>query len=328
MPTDAEALPSEFDIIRRYFTRPVKRALLGVGDDCALIAPEPGSVMAVSTDMLAEGRHFLAGTDPARLGHKALAVNLSDLAAMGAAPRYATLALALPEADERWLAQFTQGFFTLADAFGVELIGGDTTRGPRNLCITVIGAVPPELALRRDGAKIGDEVWLSGCTGDAALALAHLNARVRLSDAALAHCLARLHLPVPRVALGLALRGLATSAIDVSDGLVGDLGHIGERSGMAVELRFADVPRSPALKACADERLAQACLLAGGDDYELAFTASPDSRERVGAVAAELGLALTRIGTVSAGTPGLVSVYDVAGKLMHIASKGFDHFGG
>ena len=320
-------MPSEFDIIRRYFTRPVKRALLGVGDDCALIAPEPGTVLAVSTDMLVEGRHFLAGADAAQLGHKALAVNLSDLAAMGAAPRYATLALALPEADETWLAQFTQGFFTLADAFGVELIGGDTTRGPRNLTVTVIGAVPPELALRRDGAKAGDEVWLSGCTGDAALALAHLNARVRLSVAALAHCLARLHTPVPCVALGLALRGLATSAIDVSDGLVADLGHIGECSGVAVELRYTDVPRSRALAACADERLARECLLAGGDDYELAFTASPDSRGRVAAVAAELSLALTRIGTVSAGEPGLVSVYDAAGKIIEIASKGFDHFG-
>jgi thiamine-monophosphate kinase len=321
-------LPSEFDIIRRYFTRPVKRALLGVGDDCALIAAEPGAVLAVSTDMLVEGQHFLAGADANQLGHKALAVNLSDLAAMGAVPRYATLALALPEADESWLAQFTQGFFRLADAFGVELIGGDTTRGPRNLCITVIGAVPPELALRRDGARAGDEVWLSGCTGDAALALAHLSARVHLSDVALAHCLARLHTPVPCVALGLALRGLATSAIDVSDGLVADLGHIGERSGVAIELRYADVPRSRALAACADERLARECLLAGGDDYELAFTASPDSRGRVAAVAAELGLALTRIGTVSAGEPGLVSVYDAAGKIMQIASKGYDHFGG
>jgi len=320
-------LASEFDIIRRYFTRPVKRALLGVGDDCALIAPEPDALLAVSTDMLVEGRHFFAGADAAKLGHKALAVNLSDLAAMGAAPRYATLALALPEADEAWLAQFTQGFFTLADAFGVELIGGDTTRGPRNISVTVMGAVPPELALRRDGAKAGDEVWLSGSTGDAALALAHLNARVRLSDTALAHCLARLHTPVPCIALGLALRGLATSAIDVSDGLVADLGHIGERSGVAVELRYAELPRSRALKACADERLAQECLLAGGDDYELAFTASPDARERVAALAAELGLALTRIGSVGAGEPGLVSVYDAAGKIMQIASKGFDHFG-
>jgi thiamine-monophosphate kinase len=320
-------LPSEFDIIGRYFTRPVKRALLGVGDDCALIAPESGTVLAVSTDMLVEGRHFLAGADAAKLGHKALAVNLSDLAAMGAAPRYATLALALPDADEIWLAQFTQGFFALADTFGVELIGGDTTRGPRNFSITVIGAVPPDLALRRDGAKIGDEVWLSGCTGDAALALAHLNGRIGLADAALAHCLARLHMPVPCVALGLALRGLATSAIDVSDGLVADLGHIGERSGVAVELRYADVPRSRALTTFNDARLAQECLLAGGDDYELAFTASPGSRGRVTAVAAELGLALTCIGSVSAGEPGLVSVYDAAGKQIQLERKGVDHFG-
>jgi thiamine-monophosphate kinase len=320
------ALPSEFDIIGRYFTRPVKRALLGVGDDCALIAPEAGTAIAISTDMLVEGRHFLAGADAAKLGHKALAVNLSDLAAIGAAPRYATLALALPEADENWLAQFSQGLFNLADAFGVELIGGDTTRGPRNISITVLGAVPQELALRRDGAKVGDEVWLSGCTGDAALALAHLKARVRLTDAALAHCLARLHTPVPCVTLGLALRGLAASAIDVSDGLVADLGHIGERSGVAMELRYADLPRSRALKTCADERLAQACLLAGGDDYELAFTASADVRARVVATASELGLSLTRIGTVSAGEPGLVSVYDAGGKIMQVARTGFDHF--
>ena len=319
-------MPSEFDIIGRYFTRPVKRALLGVGDDCALIAPEPGAVLAISTDMLVEGRHFLAGADAAKLGHKALAVNLSDLAAMGAAPRYATLALALPEANETWLAQFAQGFFKLADTFGVELIGGDTTRGPRNISITVFGEVPPALALRRDGARTGDEVWLSGCTGDAALALAHLNARVRLSDAALAHCFARLHTPLPCVTLGLALRGLATSAIDVSDGLLADVGHIAERSGVAIELRYAQLPRSRALNACTDERLGQECLLAGGDDYELAFTARADAHATVAAVAPELGLALTCIGTVSAGVPGSVAVYDAAGKMMQIASKGFDHF--
>ena len=317
---------SEFDIIRRYFTRPVKRVLLGVGDDCALIAAEAGTVLAVSTDMLVEGRHFLAGADAAKLGHKALAVNLSDLAAMGAAPRYATLALALPEADAAWLAQFSQGLFQLADAFGVDLIGGDTTRGPRNISITVIGTVPPEQALRRDGAKAGDEVWLSGASGDAALALAHLDGRIRLADAALAHCLARLHTPVPCVALGLRLRGIATSAIDVSDGLVADVGHIAERSGVEVELRYAALPRSRALRACADARLAEECLLAGGDDYELAFTASPDARKRLEALAAELGLALTRIGSVSAGDPGRVSVYDAAGNIMHIARKGFDHF--
>jgi thiamine-monophosphate kinase len=320
-------LPSEFDIIRSYFTRPVKRALLGVGDDCALILPEAGALLAVSTDMLVEGRHFLAGADAAKLGHKALAVNLSDLAAMGAVPRYATLALALPEADASWLALFSQGFFKLADSFGVELIGGDTTRGPLNISVTVMGAVPPELALRRDGARAGDEVWLSGSTGDAGLALAHLDARVLLADAALAHCLARLHTPKPCIALGLALRGIATSAIDVSDGLVADLGHVAERSGVAIELRYAELPRSRALQSCADERLAQSCLLAGGDDYELAFTASAGSRERVAAVAADLGLVLTRIGSVSAGAPGRVTVRAADGTSMQLESKGFDHFG-
>jgi thiamine-monophosphate kinase len=320
-------LPSEFDIIRRYFTRPVTRALLGVGDDCALIAPQKGAVLAVSTDMLVEGRHFLAGTDAAELGHKALAVNLSDLAAMGAAPRYATLALALPEADETWLAAFARGFFTLAETFGVELIGGDTTRGPRNICITVMGEVPAELALRRDGAKAGDDIWLSGCTGEAALALAHLEGRARLGGAALARCLRRLHAPSPRVALGLALRGMATGAIDVSDGLTADVGHIAECSGLSAELRYAQLPRSPALKACADERLAQECLLAGGDDYELAFTAAPDARAMMAALAAEAGLALTCIGSVKAGAAGSVSVIDADGRPIPLQRKGFDHFG-
>ena len=319
-------MPSEFEIIRRYFSRPARHALLGVGDDAALLMPGPGAALAVSTDMLLEGRHFARGAEPRALGHKALAVNLSDMAATGATPRWATLAIALPAADEAWLAEFAEGFYALAGRFEVDLIGGDTTRGPRNISITVIGAVPPELALRRDGARAGDDVWLSGCTGDAALALAHLDARVRLSDAALAHCRARLDTPVPCVALGLALRGLASSAIDLSDGLIADLGHIGERSGAAIELRYADVPRSRALAACADERLAQECVLTGGDDYELTFTASPQARPRVAALAAELGLALTRIGSIRAGEPGRVSVYDADGAIIQVANKGFDHF--
>jgi thiamine-monophosphate kinase len=320
-------LPSEFEIIRRYFTRPVKRALLGVGDDCALIAPESGNVLAVSTDMLVEGRHFFAGADAAALGHKALAVNLSDLAAMGAAPRYATLALALPDADEGWLAQFAQGFFALADTYGTELIGGDTTRGPRTISITVMGEIPAGLALRRDGAQAGDDIWLSGASGDAALGLAQMEGRVRLADAALAHCLQRLHAPTPRVALGIALRGVASSAIDVSDGLVADIGHIGERSGLAIELRFADLPRSAALASCEEGHLAQECLLTGGDDYELAFTAAAGSRARLEALATELGLPLTRIGRVRAGESGRVTVIDAAGKTMTLEKKGFDHFG-
>jgi thiamine-monophosphate kinase len=320
-------LPSEFDLIRRYFTRPVKRALLGVGDDCALIAPQPGMALAVSADMLVEGRHFFAGADASKLGHKALAVNLSDLAAMGATPRWATLALALPAADAAWLEPFSNGLFALADAFEVDLIGGDTTRGPLNICITVMGEVPAVAALHRDGAKAGDDVWLSGSTGDAALGLAHLNARVQLPEAGLIHCLARLDTPVPRVALGFALRGVAASAIDVSDGLVADLGHIAERSGLSAELRYAALPRSRALTACADERLARECLLAGGDDYELCFTAPQAARARIEALQTGLGLTLTRIGSMLAGEAGLVSVCDVQGKIMQLDHRGYDHFG-
>jgi len=210
---------SEFDIIRKYFTREAPTAVLGVGDDCALLRPDPGMLLAVSTDMLTAGIHFFPGAEPGKLGHKALAVNLSDLAAMGAGPRWATLALALPEADEKWIAAFAQGFFRLADRWKTELIGGDTTRGPLAISVTVMGEVPAELALKRDAACAGDDIWLSGATGEAALALAHLKGRVKLEDAALEACLTRLHTPEPRVDLGVRLRGLARSAIDVSDGL-------------------------------------------------------------------------------------------------------------
>jgi len=320
-------VPTEFDLIRRYFTRPAKRALLGVGDDCALLAPQPGMALAVSTDMLVENRHFFADAEAAMLGHKCLAVNLSDLAAMGASPRWATLALALPQADEVWIGKFAQGFFALADAFDIELVGGDTTRGPRTISITVMGEVPAESALRRDGARAGDDVWLSGSTGDAALGLAHLAGRVKLFDLALAHCLARLHTPVPCVALGLALRGLATSAIDVSDGLAADLGHIAERSALSAEIRYAELPRSRALAECADAALAAECLLAGGDDYELCFTAAASARAAVEQKGRDVGLTVTRIGTMAAGEPGLVSVAGADGKPTRLERRGYDHFG-
>ncbi|MHB1592337.1 MAG: thiamine-phosphate kinase, partial [Sulfuricella sp.] len=205
-------MPSEFDLIRRFFTRETPSAVLGVGDDAALLAPTPGMLLAVSTDMLVEGQHFAPQDGSGTVGHKALAVNLSDMAAMGATPRWVTLALALPEADEIWLRGFAGGFFSLAQKFGVELVGGDTTRGPLNICVQIIGEVPPELALRRDGARGGDEIWVSGVLGDAALALAHLQCRVELMPLEAASCLPRLRVPQPRVALGLALRGVASSA--------------------------------------------------------------------------------------------------------------------
>ncbi len=316
-------MASEFDLIRRYFTRPAKSAALGVGDDCALVQAPTGLALAVTTDMLCEGTHFLAGADARLLGHKTLAVNLSDLAAMGADPRWCTLALALPDADEGWLAAFAAGFFALADRHGIELIGGDTTRGPRTFCVTAFGTLPKGYALRRDGAQAGDDLWVSGATGEAALGLAELQGRVALAEAHREACLERLHAPEPRVALGRRLRGAATAAIDVSDGLVADVGHLCERSRLAAEIEAAALPRAPAL-AAVDPGLAWSCMLAGGDDYELAFTAPPEAREAVQRAGEAAGVAVTRIGRMTAGSG--VTVCGPDGAPMPIGDPGYDHF--
>ncbi len=311
---------SEFDLIRRYFTRPTPNTVLGVGDDAALLQPTPGSVLAVSTDMLVSGTHFFPDADPFLLGHKTLAVNLSDLAAMGAQPRWATLSIAMPGADEPWLERFSAGFFALAEQHGVDLVGGDTTRGPLNLCVTIFGEVPAQLALRRDGAQPGDDVWVSGQLGAAALALAHLQGRISLDEAALAVCAQRLHQPIPRVELGLALRGIATSAIDISDGLLADLGHILESSVVGAEIEFEAVPMSLWLREHSQQRLA----LCGGDDYELCFTAPADRRAGVETIAARLELPLTRIGKIVAGKGAIV--HDAQGQPIAIEDGGYDHF--
>jgi thiamine-monophosphate kinase len=317
-------MASEFELIARHFTRPAKTAALGVGDDCALVQAPTGLALAITTDMLVEGTHFLPGADAALLGHKTLAVNLSDLAAMGADPRWCTLALALPDVDEAWLEAFSRGFFALADQHGIELIGGDTTRGPRTLCVTAMGTLPKGYALRRDGAQPGDDLWLSGRTGEAALGLAHLQGRAALDDAHRDACLARLHAPEPRVALGRRLRGIATAAIDVSDGLAADTGHLCERSRVAADIDDAVVPRAPALAALADAGLARACVLAGGDDYELVFAAPPEARDAV-ARAAELARApVTRIGRMREGAG--VTVRDAAGAPLALDRPGYDHF--
>jgi len=318
-------MASEFDLIGRYFSRGAPSALLGVGDDGALVQPRAGMSLAVSTDMLLEGRHFLAGTDPTRLGHKALAVNLSDLAAMGADARWALLAIALPEANEAWVASFAKGFFALADVHGVDLIGGDTTRGPLAITVTVMGEVPPDLALRRDGALAGDDIWLSGATGEAALGLGHALGRLALTGTDLTQCLARLDTPQPRLELGGRLRGIAHSAIDVSDGLLADLTHILVASGVAADVRLDKLPVAPALSACSDGELVRDCLLAGGDDYELLFTAAPHHRAEIAALSAELGLALTAIGIILPGAPA-VTVRDAAGAQVAVTRRGFDHF--
>ena len=318
-------MASEFDIIRKYFTREAPTAALGVGDDCALVRPDPGMLLAVSTDMLTAGTHFFPDAEPGKLGHKALAVNLSDLAAMGAGPRWATLAIALPEADEKWIAAFAEGFFRLAGRWQMELVGGDTTRGPLAISVTVIGEVPPGLALRRDGALAGDDIWVSGATGEAALALAYLQRRVRLESPVREACLERLHAPEPRVELGGRLRGLARSAIDISDGLLADLGHVLEASGVGAELAWESLPRATAIAECADPALAADCLLAGGDDYELLFTAPPSKRAEIEAVGGDLGLSLTRIGAAVPGKP-VATLRDAQGKIISASRKGFDHF--
>ncbi|MEW6414761.1 MAG: thiamine-phosphate kinase [Pseudomonadota bacterium] len=314
----------EFDLIARHFTRATPGAVLGVGDDCALLAPTPGMQLAVSSDMLLEGRHFSPQDGPAGLGHKALAVNLSDLAAMGATPRWATLSIALPAADEGWLAAFARGFFRIADQYGIELVGGDTTRGPLTLSITVIGEVPPGQALRRDGARPGDDVWVSGTLGAAAMALAYRQGRLFMEQIDAAKVLPALYLPTPRVELGLALRGVATSAIDISDGLLGDLGHVLERSQAGAVLDFAALPTLPAVRAYLHEAVARDCVLAGGDDYELCFTAPPEKHDAVLAAAASAGVAVTRIGRITE-PPGL-SVVDADGTPLTIERTGYDHF--
>lgn len=318
-------MATEFDLIRRYFNRPAKNAVLGVGDDCALWTPGIGLLQAVSTDMLIEGRHFLAGTDPEKLGRKSLAVNLSDLAAMGADPRYALLSIAIPSNDEKWLEAFARGFFAQADRYGVELVGGDTTRGALVISVTVIGELPLDLALRRDAALAGDEVWLSGSTGGAALALAHQMGRVSLNGCDLDDCLARLDDPEPRVELGRRLRGIAHAAIDISDGLLADLGHIAERSEVAIDIVADRLPVTSALRACSDVELRWQCIGAGGDDYEIAFTAPRSQHAAVDRIGVELGLALTCIGSVIPGEP-VVTLRDSAGMPMKMARTGYDHF--
>src|SRR5258706_8085951 len=262
----------EFDLIERYFTRPARRASLGVGDDCALFSVTPGMQLATSSDMLGDGRHFLSTVKPERLGHKALAVNLSDLAACGATPKAFTLALSMPRADEDFLDGFSRGMFALADEHDCELVGGDTTQGPLNICITVFGEVPAGQALLRSGAQVGDDIYVSGTVGDARLALEVFRATMVLEGTAFESIRRAMELPEPRVALGIALRGVATSAIDVSDGLLGDLSHILRRSQVGATLDVDAAPRSAVL-AAQTLAIQRVCTLAGGDDYELVFTA-------------------------------------------------------
>ena len=314
----------EFELIDRFFRRPVRRAALGVGDDCALLAPAAGHELAISCDMLVEGRHFLSTEDPARLGHKALAVNLSDLAACGARPLAFTLALALPRADTDWLADFSRGLFALADAHDCELIGGDTTQGPLNLCITVFGEVPRGQALLRSGARAGDDIWASGTLGDARLALEVFRGSLTLPGPVFEAARARMETPTPRVALGQSLRGIASAAVDVSDGLLGDLGHILAASGLGARIETAEAETLLAAGGDCPPQRRLAFVLAGGDDYELVFTADPARREAVQAAAQACGARVTRIGRTEA-EPG-IRLVDAQGRPVAGSYASFDHF--
>ncbi|MDB5989200.1 MAG: thiamine monophosphate kinase [Herbaspirillum sp.] len=321
---------SEFDLIARYFTRPAmpgsqSRTVLGIGDDCALLQPNAGMQLAISTDMLVEGRHFFPAADPLALGHKCLAVNLSDLAAMGAQPLAFTLALALPAAQEDWLGPFSTGLLALADLHGCELIGGDTTKGPLTISITIFGEVPAGGALRRDAAQAGDDIWVSGTLGDARLALAGYRKEITLAAADQQAAADRMHRPTPRIALGLALRGIAHAAIDISDGLSGDLGHILQRSGVGAVLDVDALPAGPVLRR-QERALQRRFTLAGGDDYELCFTAPSAKRDAVLCAAASTTptISVTRIGSIER-TPGL-RLRDSDGAALDIAVSSFDHF--
>jgi len=316
----------EFDLIDRFFKRPARRADLGIGDDCALLSPRPGHQLALSTDMLVEGRHFLSTVDPARLGHKSLAVSLSDLAACGAEPRAFLLSLSMPRADQVWLQGFSQGLLALADAHGCELVGGDTTQGPLNISITVIGDVPQGQALLRSRAQVGDDIYVSGTLGDARLALESFRGSLSLPEAVFERCRTRMEQPTPRVALGMALRGLATAAADISDGLLGDLNHILSQSKTGAQIQVGACDKLLACRgdvALSDQWL-RTCVLSGGDDYELVFTAPVARRDAVMAAAQSSATTVTRIGSITAAA-GL-ALLDTGGQPLPDHFVSFDHF--
>jgi len=317
---------SEFDLIRQHFTRATRHTDLGVGDDAALISCHASMQLAISTDMLVAGTHFFEDANPYFVGWKSLAVNISDMAAMGADPKWATLAIALPQNDPAWLQQFSAGFFACAQAFDVDLIGGDTTQGPLTISVQIIGKVPIGKALQRNGAQLDDDIWVSGRLGDAAMALAHLQGKLTLPESLLAICKQALDAPQPRVKLGLALRNIAHCVIDISDGLLADLGHILDASNLGACLELSEIPYSKNVffdTGLSDPQLLQ-MVLAGGDDYELCFSASPDKRADILELSTDLNLPLTMIGQMTSGTG--VSLLGLDNEIVAFKETGFDHF--
>lgn len=318
-------MPSEFELIRRYFSRATSHTDLAGGDDAALMRLRPGMQLAASTDLLVAGTHFLGDTDPRDLGWKTLAVNLSDLAAMGAEPRWALLGLTLPTVDEDWLSSFADGLFACASRYGVDIAGGDTTRGPLALSITILGEVPTGMAITRSGGHAGDDIWISGQPGRAALGLGSLQGKLALSATARAECVGALQRPVPRVELGLSLRTLASAMLDVSDGLLGDLGHLLERSGCGAIVDIDRLPLQPLLELGVSEASARHSVLAGGDDYELLFCAPPRHRTALKQLAQDSGVALTCIGQLHEHDTDLM-LREADGRLLPPLFSGYDHF--
>jgi thiamine-monophosphate kinase len=328
---------SEFDLIERFFKRATNNAypnvLLGIGDDCALIscsAKDQVGDLAVSTDMLIEGRHFLPGADPFSLGHKCLAVNLSDLAAMGAKPVAFTLAIAMPEVNTKWLDEFSAGLLALADEHHCPLIGGDTTAGPLTISITIFGRVDATKSLKRSNAKLGDDIWISNTLGDARLALGSIRQEWIIDSKEFALVAPRMHAPTPRVTLGQRLLGVANAAIDISDGLLGDLSHILKMSEVGAEIYIDQIPCSSTLGNQTLE-LKRLCTLMGGDDYEICFTAPISHREKIQSISKDLDLRLTKIGVITPSTPNLINLVDDAGQILPTELskqylQSFDHF--
>jgi thiamine-monophosphate kinase len=316
----------EFSLIRAYFshlTHPRQDVILGIGDDAALMRLPPGMIMATSIDTMVSGIHFLADVAPDALGYKALAVNLSDLAAMGAEPAWATLALTLPKVDSEWLKGFCQGFAQLAGQYRVQLVGGDTTRGPLSVTIQVQGFLPKGRGLRRDGAKVGDDICVTGTLGDAALSLRQL-LNDQLEDKNTKSLRQRLERPQPRVDIGIALRDIAHSAIDISDGLVADLSHILTASGVGASLELAHIPCSPSVRAFVQAHQDWTLVATGGDDYELCITLPSEKRSELAEIAKQHALSITRIGKIEQ-QPGL-RCYDDQEQLWSPKHLGYDHF--
>lgn len=309
-------MTSEFSLISQYFQRPTQHTDVGVGDDGALLTVSEGCQLVVSADMSVVNTHFFPDAKPYDIGWKSMAVNVSDMAAMGATPKWATLAIALPEVNADWLAGFSEGLFACADAFHVDLIGGDTTRGSLNIGIQIMGEVPTGQALTRAGAQEGDDVWVSGELGKAAMGLVVLQGDLLLEAPERTACLQALHHPEPRVDLGIALRDIATSCIDISDGLVADLTHIAKASNVGAEIQ------SDALPLLVKESAQYA--LSGGEDYELCFTAPANAREQINALAKTLNIPLSKIGHIIAGDS--VKVLGSTFETMPLQQTGYDHF--